>query len=85
MPLDARAARANLTAWAEAGITLVRDVGSAGGLSLQLGSGPGLPALQAVGRFLAPAGRYFPDLLSEQRAHGGPPGGYQYPHGVPYQ
>ena len=23
--------------------------------------------------------------LSEQRAHGGPPGGYQYPHGVPYQ
>jgi imidazolonepropionase-like amidohydrolase len=61
--LDARAARANLTAWAQEGITLVRDVGSAGGLTLQLGSGPGLPALQAAGRFLAPAGRYFPDLL----------------------
>jgi imidazolonepropionase-like amidohydrolase len=59
----ARAARANLTAWAEAGITLVRDVGSAGGLTLQLKSGPGLPALQAAGRFLAPVGRYFPDLL----------------------
>ncbi len=63
VPLDAAAARANLTAWAQAGITLVRDVGSAGGLTLQLGPGPGLPALQAAGRFLAPAGRYFPDLL----------------------
>lgn len=63
MPLDADAARANLTAWARAGITLVRDTGSAGGLTLRLGSGPGLPAVQAAGRFLAPAGRYFPDLL----------------------
>jgi len=61
--LDARAARANLTAWAQAGITLVRDVGSPRGLTLQLGSAPGMPALQAAGRFLAPAGRYFPDLL----------------------
>ena len=26
-------------------------------------SGPGMPVLQAAGRFLAPAGRYFPDLL----------------------
>jgi imidazolonepropionase-like amidohydrolase len=48
---------------AQAGITLVRDVGSPGGLTLQLGSGPGMPALQAAGRFLAPAGPYFPDLL----------------------
>jgi len=63
MPLAASAARANLVAWARAGITLVRDVGSAGGLTLQLGSGPGMPALQAAGRFLAPPGRYFPDLL----------------------
>ena len=63
VPLDAHAAQANLTAWAQAGITLVRDVGSAGGLTLQLGSGPGLPAVQAAGRFLAPAGRYFPALL----------------------
>jgi imidazolonepropionase-like amidohydrolase len=63
VPLAASGARANLVAWARAGITLVRDVGSAGGLTLRLGSGPGLPALQAAGRFLAPAGRYFPDLL----------------------
>ena len=63
VPLDADAARANLAAWARAGITLVRDTGSASGLTLRLGSGPGLPAVQAAGRFLAPAGRYFPDLL----------------------
>jgi len=61
--LDAKAARANLVAWAQTGITLVRDVGSRGGLTLDLASGPGMPALQAAGRFLAPAGRYFPDLL----------------------
>jgi imidazolonepropionase-like amidohydrolase len=63
VPLDASTARANLTAWARAGITLVRDVGSAGGLTLQLTPGPGMPTLQAAGRFLAPAGRYYPDLL----------------------
>jgi imidazolonepropionase-like amidohydrolase len=61
--LDSGAARANLLAWAQTGITLVRDVGSRGGVTLELGSGPGMPVLQAAGRFLAPAGRYFPDLL----------------------
>jgi imidazolonepropionase-like amidohydrolase len=61
--LDKRAARANLLAWAQTGITLVRDVGSPGGVTLELGSGPGMPVLQAAGRFLAPAGRYFPELL----------------------
>jgi hypothetical protein len=61
--LDASAARANLLAWAKAGIALVRDVGSPAGVTLQLTSGPGMPALQAVGRFLAPPGRYFPGLL----------------------
>jgi hypothetical protein len=61
--LDQTAARANLAAWAQAGITLVRDVGSPGGLTLELRPAPGLPAVQAAGRFLAPAGRYFPDLL----------------------
>jgi imidazolonepropionase-like amidohydrolase len=61
--LDKQAARANLIAWANAGITLVRDTGSAAGLSLELGAEPGMPVLQAAGRFLAPAGRYFPDLL----------------------
>ena len=62
-PLDETATRANLTAWAQAGITLVRDVGSPGGLTLQVRPGPGMPVLQAAGRFLAPAGRYYPDLL----------------------
>jgi len=61
--LDQSAARANLLAWAQTGITLVRDVGSRGGVTLELQSGPGMPELQAAGRFLAPAGRYFPDLL----------------------
>jgi imidazolonepropionase-like amidohydrolase len=61
--LDQSAARANLLAWAQTGITLVRDVGSRGGVTLELRSGPGMPVLQAAGRFLAPAGRYFPDLL----------------------
>jgi imidazolonepropionase-like amidohydrolase len=61
--LDEGAALHNLVAWARSGITLVRDVGSPGGLTLDLTGRPGLPALQAAGRFLAPAGRYFPDLL----------------------
>jgi imidazolonepropionase-like amidohydrolase len=56
-------ALANLLAWARSGITLVRDTGSPGGLSLDLGPEPGLPALRVSGRFLAPAGRYYPDLL----------------------
>jgi len=61
--LDAAAARDNLTAWARAGITVVRDVGSPAGLTLRLEPGAGMPAVHAAGRFLAPAGRYFPALL----------------------
>ena len=61
--LDAGAARANLAAWARAGITVVRDAGSPGGVTLELTPAPGLPAMQAAGRFLAPAGRYYPALL----------------------
>ena len=61
--LDKRTARANLLAWAQTGITLVRDVGSRGGVTLELRDEPGMPVLQAAGRFLAPAGRYFPELL----------------------
>jgi imidazolonepropionase-like amidohydrolase len=61
--LDKDTARANLLGWAESGISLVRDVGSPGGVTLELWEGSGMPALQAAGRFLAPAGRYFPDLL----------------------
>ena len=69
VPLDKGAARANLIAWAQAGVTVVRDVGSPGGVTLEISSGPGLPALQAAGRFLAPAGRYFPDLLGAPCRH----------------
>src|SRR4029453_18209377 len=63
VPLTAGAARSNLVAWAQAGITLVRDVGSAGGLTLQLGSGPGRPALQAGGPVRAPPGPLLPPPL----------------------
>jgi len=61
--LGESAARANLIAWAKTGITVVRDTGSPEGITLKLRPGPGMPALQAAGRFLAPAGRYFPELL----------------------
>ena len=44
----------------------MRDAGSPGGLVLQLDLIPGMPRLQAAGRFLAPAGRYFPALLPEE-------------------
>jgi imidazolonepropionase-like amidohydrolase len=63
--LDTSTAHANLIAWAKAGITLVRDVGSPGGVTLELSSAPGTPMLQAAGRFLAPAGRYYPALLGD--------------------
>jgi imidazolonepropionase-like amidohydrolase len=61
--LPESATRANLIAWAQTGITLVRDVGSPGGVTLELVVGLGMPMLQAAGQFLAPAGRYFPELL----------------------
>lgn len=57
--------RATLVSWAETGITLVRDVGSPGGLMLNLGPRPGEPDVRAAGRFLAPEHRYFEDLLVE--------------------
>ena len=44
----------------------MRDAGSPGGLVLQLDLIPGMQRLQAAGRFLAPAGRYFPALLPEE-------------------
>jgi imidazolonepropionase-like amidohydrolase len=54
-----------LAGWARSGVCLVRDTGSPGGSVLQLDLRPGMPRLQAAGRFLAPAGRYFPALLLE--------------------
>jgi hypothetical protein len=50
---------------------VVRDVGSPGEVALEISSAPGMPALQAAGRFLAPAGRYFPDLLEKPVAEAG--------------
>jgi imidazolonepropionase-like amidohydrolase len=55
-----------LGAWAASGVCLVRDTGSPGGSVLQLDLLPGMPRLQAAGRFLAPAGRYYPALLPEE-------------------
>jgi hypothetical protein len=63
--LDASEALNVLAAWAACGVCLVRDTGSAGGSVLQLDLVSGMPRLQAAGRFLAPAGRYFPALLPE--------------------
>lgn len=63
--LDLERTRANLMGWAETGITLIRDVGSPGGLTLTLPAADGLPTVVAAGRFLAPPGRYFPELLIE--------------------
>jgi imidazolonepropionase-like amidohydrolase len=55
-----------LAEWAASGVCLVRDTGSPGGSVLQLNLAAGLPRLQAAGRFLAPAGRYFPGLLPDE-------------------
>ena len=63
--LDGSEALNVLAAWAADGVCLVRDTGSPGGSVLQLDLVPGMPRLQAAGRFLAPAGRYFPVLLPE--------------------
>ena len=62
---DAAATAEQLVAWARQGVALVRDVGSPLGVTLEVVTAPGMPALTAAGRFLAPAGRYFPELLVE--------------------
>jgi imidazolonepropionase-like amidohydrolase len=63
--LDVDGARTTLGVWAQSGIVLARDVGSPGGLTLTMPAEPWLPRVQAAGRFLAPANRYFPQLLVE--------------------
>jgi imidazolonepropionase-like amidohydrolase len=55
-----------LAGWAATGVCLVRDTGSPSGSVLQLDLAAGMPRLQAAGRFLAPAGRYFPALLPDE-------------------
>ena len=51
--LAADATRATLLAWAESGITLVRDVGSPAAVTLSIEAGPRQPLVRAAGRFLA--------------------------------
>lgn len=63
--LSAEQAQRVLLGWAESGVALVRDVGSPGGVCLDVSVGDRMPRLLAAGRFLAPEGRYFPDLLVE--------------------
>lgn len=67
MPVALSGAEAQdvLAAWAASGVGLVRDAGSPGGSVLDLDLMPGMPRMQAAGRFLAPGGRYFPALLPE--------------------
>jgi imidazolonepropionase-like amidohydrolase len=65
IPATEDAARARLQSWADTGISLIRDVGSPGGSTLDLlDSRPG-PRIEAAGRFMAPAGRYYQALLGE--------------------
>lgn len=63
--LDHQSTGATLLAWAETGVALVRDVGSPLGMTLDLTPAKGWPEIVAAGRFLAPEGRYFPELLVE--------------------
>ena len=63
--VDGAGALEVLAGWAASGVCLVRDAGSPGGSVLGLDLVPGMPRLQAAGRFLAPPGRYFPSLLPQ--------------------
>ena len=57
--LNVQDARANLAAAGAAGVTVIRDTGSPGSVTLELlGSGDGVRLL-ACGRFLAPQNQYF--------------------------
>jgi imidazolonepropionase-like amidohydrolase len=57
-------AETRLAGYAAAGITVIRDAGGRGELTLAFAAAPadGHPAVTAAGRFLAPAGRYYPRL-----------------------
>jgi imidazolonepropionase-like amidohydrolase len=60
--LDAGAMRANLRQAHTAGVTAIRDTGSPGSVTLELAASAEGAGLRACGRFLAPAGRYYPAL-----------------------
>ncbi|MFI0483639.1 amidohydrolase family protein [Actinomadura sp. 9N215] len=61
-PLTFGEARANLRTAREAGITVVRDLGSPGSMALRLLDEADGVNLIACGRFLAPQDQYFPGL-----------------------
>ncbi|MGH3377216.1 MAG: amidohydrolase family protein [Actinoallomurus sp.] len=61
-PLTVEETRANLAAAGAAGITVIRDVGSPGSITLTLPAGGEGVRLLASGRFLAPENQYFPAL-----------------------
>lgn len=60
--LSGEAARANLAAARDAGVTVIRDTGSPGSVALELVHDSDRGVLMACGRFLAPAGQYFSTL-----------------------
>lgn len=60
--LDPAAMRASLRHAHAAGVTAIRDTGSPGSATLRLLASAEGAGLQACGRFLAPAGRYYPAL-----------------------
>ncbi|MBO2460546.1 amidohydrolase family protein [Actinomadura violacea] len=62
-PLDLPQTQRNLQTVQQAGITLVRDMGSPDALTLQLPTARNGAGLLAAGRFLAPPGGYFPTLF----------------------
>lgn len=62
VPLDPAGALTNLDAWRAAGISIVRDLGAPGSVTLSLSVPRGFPRVEAAGRFLAPAGQYYPQL-----------------------
>lgn len=62
VPLGSAGAIATLDVWRAMGVAIVRDLGAPQSITLSLSIPPGFPRLEAAGRFLAPAGQYFPQL-----------------------
>ena len=62
--VGAPGAIATLDVWRAMGVAIVRDLGAPESITLKLSIPPGFPRVEAAGRFLAPAGQYFP-LLHE--------------------
>lgn len=63
---DRAHAEAKLDEYAAHGVTVVRDVGGVNTVTLDFARGPmpGRPLVTAAGRFLSPAGRYFPRMYA---------------------